>query len=118
MIKQHLERHGLTYGAHFKNNWSLTVKALKSALYTFGHAITPRISGIRASQLHNEIWVEGREASLEDLKHRLNNGLYVNKADALEDYYAYLALYNEEPLMTQFILQIEEHYKDTETNSN
>ena len=84
--------------------------ALKSAYYTFGHGLTPRISGLRASELHNQIWVEGRKASLQDLKYRLDNELYDNKAQALAEYQAYAALYNEEPLMTQFVEQIERHY--------
>lgn len=110
MMKEHLFRHGLSFDEHFANNWSLTLKALKSAFYTFGHALTPRVSGMRASQLHNEIWTEGRKASLQDLRHRLENGLYANKSEALKDYRAYSALYDEEPLMTKFIEEIEEHY--------
>ena len=110
MMKQHLDRHGLTYGQHFKNNWALTIMALKSAFYTFGHGLTPRISGMRASQLHNEIWMEGRKASISDLSHRLNNGLYADKSEALAEHRAYAALYNEEPLMTQFAEQIKNHY--------
>ena len=109
-MKEHLYRHGLTFYEHFSNNWSLTVMALKAAFYTFGHAITPGISGMRASELHNEIWVEGRKASLNDLRHRLDNRLYTNKAAALEEYHAYAALYNEEPLMTRCSEQIENHY--------
>ena len=110
MMREHLFRHGLGFGEHFRNNWSLTVMALKAAFYTFGHGLTPRISGMRASELHNEIWVEGRKASLNDLSHRLENGLYASKKDALEDYRAYAALYNEEPLMTEFARHIESHY--------
>ncbi len=109
-MKEHLHRHGLSFGQHFRNNWSLTIKALKSAFYTFGHGITPRISGLRASELHNEIWVEGREASLSDLRHRLDNGLYADKSEAMAEYRAYAALYNEEPLMTDFAGHIENHY--------
>lgn len=110
MMKQHLERHGLSFREHFGNNWSLTVMALKSAFYTFGHGLTPRISGMRASELHNEIWVEGRKASLNDLSHRLKNGLYANRKEALDDYKAYAAVYNEDPLLTEFAQQIEAHY--------
>ncbi len=66
MMKEHLHRHGLSFREHFRNNWSLTIMALKSAFYTFGHGLTPRVSGLRASELHNEIWVEGRKASLQD----------------------------------------------------
>lgn len=106
----HLERHGLSYGEHFRNNWSFTILALKSAFYTLGHALTPRISGQRASELHNELWREGRKASLQDLNHRLNNGFYANKSEALEDYENYAVLYDEEPLMTRFKNQIELHY--------
>jgi len=109
MMKNHLLRHGLSFGEHFRNNWSLTIKALKSALYIFGHGITPRISGLRASELHNEIWVEGRKASVCDLTHRLKNGLYADKEEALADHRAYAALYDEEPLMTAFVEQIEKH---------
>ena len=82
MMREHLFRHGLSFGDHFRNNWSLTVMALKAAFYTFGHGLTPRISGMRASELHNEIWIEGRKASLNDLNHRLANGLYASKKDA------------------------------------
>lgn len=110
MMKEHLNRHGLSFGEHFRNNWSLTIMALKSAFYTFGHGLTPKISGLRASELHNEIWVEGRKASLNDLKHRLDYGLYASKKDALAEYRAYSALYDEEPLMTKFAEQIEDHY--------
>jgi hypothetical protein len=110
MLKNHLHRHGLSFSEHFKNNWSLTLLALKSAYYTFGHGLTPRVSGLRASELHNQIWVEGRKASLKDLKHRLDNDLYDNKAQAQAEYKAYAALYNEEPLMTKFGQQIEDHY--------
>ncbi len=113
MLKEHLDRHGLSYREHFGNNWSLTVKALKSAFYTFGHGLTPKISGMRASELHNEIWVEGRKASLQDLNHRLENGLYANKQDALNDYQAYAAVYNEEPLMIEFANYIESHYSES-----
>ena len=113
MYKEHLNRHGLTFSEHFSNNWSLTIKALKSAFYTFGHGLTPRISGMRASELHNEIWVEGRDASLQDLHHRLKNGFYSSKQDALNDYQAYAAVYNEEPLMTEFAKQIESHYGES-----
>jgi hypothetical protein len=112
-MKEHLFRHGLGFREHFNNNWSLTVMALKSAFYTFGHGLTPRISGMRASQLHNEIWVEGRKASLNDLRHRVENGLYANKAEALAEYRSYAALYNEDPLMTNFVEHIENHYSKT-----
>ena len=84
--------------------------ALKSAFYTFGHGISPKISGFRASELHNQIWVEGREASIQDLKHRLENGLYASKTEALADHKAYAALYNEEPVMTNFADHRENHY--------
>jgi len=110
MMKEHLNRHGLSFREHFGNNWLLTVMALKSAFYTFGHGLTPRISGMRASELHNEIWVEGRKASLNDLKHRLKNGFYLNKEDALEDYRSYAAVYNEEPLMTEFAMRIDSYF--------
>ncbi len=113
MMKEHLNRHGLSFREHFGNNWSLTVMALKSAFYTFGHGLTPKISGMRASELHNEIWVEGRKSSLHDLNHRLKNGLYANKQAALNDYQAYAAVYNEEPLMTEFAKHIEKHYSDS-----
>ena len=112
MMKEHLYRHGLSFGEHFKNNWSLTLMALKSAFYTFGHGLTPKISGMRASELHNDIWVEGRKASLNDLKHRLENGLYENKEQALEEHRLYSTLYNEKPLMTDFAEIIEKHYAD------
>lgn len=111
MMKDHLRRHGLTFGEHFKNNWSLTTMALKSAVYTFGHALTPKISGVRASELHNEIWTEGRRASLNDLKYRLENGFYASKSEAIEDYQAYVMLYDEEPLMTKYADKIEQHYE-------
>jgi len=112
MMNEHLRRHGLSFGEHFSNNWSLTIMAFKSAFYTLGHGLTPRISGMRASELHNEMWIEGRKASLKDLNHRLNNGLYENKGQALDEYHSYAALYNEEPLMTDFLEQIEKHYSE------
>ena len=110
MMKEHLHRHGLTFGGHFRNNWLLTIMALKSAFYTLGHSFNPRISGMRASELHNEMWVEGRKASMNDLRHRLENGLYTSKEEAVAEYRSYAALYNEEPLMTNFVKKIEEHY--------
>jgi len=110
MLKTHLDRHGLTYGEHFRNNIRFTALALKSAFYTLGHAFTPKISGLRASELHNQLWQEGREASIDDLKHRLNNGLYANKEEALVDYQNYAALYDEEPVMKKFKYHIYSHY--------
>lgn len=65
---------------------------------------------MRAPELHNEIWVEGRKASLNDLSHRLKNGFYADKKGALDDYKAYAVVYNEDPLMTGFAQQIEAHY--------
>lgn len=111
MMKQHLARHGLSFQEHFKNNWTLTIMAIKSAFYTFGHGISPRISGLRASELHNQIWEEGRKASLNDLRYRLENNLYRDVKEAREEYKVYAALYNEEPLMTAFEAQIEDHFK-------
>ena len=110
MMKEHLKRHGISFGTHFKNNWSLTIKALKAACYTFGHGLTPRISGMRASELHNEIWTEGREASLNDLRHRLESGLYKDKEEALEEHRIYSSLYSETPLMTEFKGKVEDHF--------
>jgi len=110
MLKNHLNRHGLNYAQHFGNNMRFTLLAVKSAFYTFGHAFSPRISGVRASELHNQLWQEGREASIDDLKHRLSNGLYANREEALADYQEYAALYNEEPVMANFREVINSYY--------
>ena len=110
MLKEHLLRHGLSFREHFANNWLLTKLALKAAFFTLGHAITPMISGMRASQLHNEIWMEGRRASLQDLRYRLANNLYQSRDEALAEYQSYSACFNEEPLMTEFLHVIEAHY--------
>ena len=116
MLKTHLNRHGLSYTEHFRNNLHYTILALKSAFYTFGHGITPLISGQRASELHNQLWQEGRIASIEDLQHRLHNGFYANQEEALADYQNYSKLYDEAPVMTQYIHQINAHYASSNAN--
>lgn len=103
-------RHGQTYSQHFKNNWYFTKLALKAAFYTFGHGIHPQISGMRASELHGELWEKGRKLSIEDMSHRLSADLYANKEEALEEYQEYASLYNEEPIFKSFILTINDHF--------
>jgi len=110
MLKEHLESHGQTFRQHFKNNWYFTRLALKAAFFTFGHGVTPLISGRRASELHNELWDEGRKLSIEDITHRLNAGLYSNRAEAMQDYYDHAKLYNEAPLLGPFVEFIDQHY--------
>ena len=112
-IRDHLNGHGQGYFQHFQNNWNLTKLALKSAFYTFGHGLTPRISGRRATELHNELWNEGRKSSLEDLIYRLNSNYYPNKQEATRDYEDYCALYNEIPLLKPFIDSINQRYRET-----
>jgi hypothetical protein len=110
MIKEHMHRHGQTYFQHFKNNWYFTKQALKAAFYTFGHGLHPGISGMRASELHNELWMEGRKLSIEDISHRLSAGLYANKEEAIKEYREYASVYNEEPVFKSFIQVIDAHF--------
>lgn len=112
MIRDHLHRHGQSYARHFLNNWLLTRIAIKAAIYTFGHGVFPRISGRRATQLHNELWNRGRALSLEDLVHRLHGRFYADKAAALEDYREYTSLYSEEPVIEPFIDRLEQYFAD------
>ena len=109
-VRIHLRRHGQGYGRHFRNNWQLTRIAIKSAFYTFGHGVLPLISGRRAAELHNELWDRGRALSIEDLKHRLHGGFYAGKAEALEDYREYAALYTEVPVIEPFGDELERYY--------
>ncbi len=110
MIKKHLASHGQTYWQHFKNNWYFTRLALKAACYTMGHGLTPLVSGQKATELHNELWSEGRKLSLTDLRYRLATNYYVNKNEAVKDYESYCSLYNEQPLLIPFIETINKHY--------
>lgn len=102
--------HGQTWWVHFRNNLRFSALAVKSAGYTFGHGLSPRISGKRASELHNELWDLGRVLSIEDITHRLDNDLYVDRADALRDFEAHVALYNEVPRLEPFRAQVEAHF--------
>ncbi len=102
--------HGQTWWAHFRNNWRFSVLAVMSAGYTFGHGLTPRISGVRASELHNELWDLGRTLSIEDITHRLDNGLYADRHDALRDFQAHASLYNEVPRLEPFRAVVEAHF--------
>lgn len=107
MMKQHLRMHGQTRWVHFRNNWQFTVMALKAAGYTFGHGLTPRISGRRAAELHNELWDLGRVLSIEDITHRLDVGLYATRSDALADFEALAAVYDETQRFVPFRAVVE-----------
>jgi hypothetical protein len=112
MMKHHLRMHGQTYARHYADNWHFTTLALKAAAFTLGHAITPRISGKRASQLHDELWDLGRTMSIED--HRLNPELYPNRDAALRDFNDHAALYNEQPRLEPFRDVVEQHFTHTQ----
>jgi len=101
-MREHLKGHGLTYFQHLTVNWCYCWLALKAAFYTFGHGITPAISGRRGSELIDQLWSLGRQQSIEDLVHRLNSGYYSNREMAVVDYQSYAELYNEEPVMRLF----------------
>ena len=107
-----MNRHGQTYFQHFSNNWHFTVLAFKAAFYTFGHGLHPKISGMRASELHNELWMEGRKLSIEDISHRLSSHLYTSKAEAMKEYTEYASVYNEEPVFTHFKQVVEAHFDE------
>ena len=107
----HLQSHGQSYFKHFLNNWKFTKLAFMSAFFTLGHGLTPRISGQRATELHNQLWDEGRTLSLEDLNHRLNSNYYRDKQEAIADYENYCNLYNEKPRIKPFIDTINRKYQ-------
>lgn len=115
MMKQHLRMHGQTWRVHFRNNWKFSVMAVKAAGYTFGHSLTPRVSGGRASEFHNELWDLGRILSIEDITHRLDSGLYADRDDALSDFEAHAELYNEVPRLEPFRGVVEAHF-DQDSN--
>ncbi|MDY7103177.1 MAG: hypothetical protein S0880_18500 [Actinomycetota bacterium] len=110
MMRYHLRMHGLSWRAHLVDNWRLTGLALWAAVLTFGHGLTPRVSGRRASELHHELWDRGRTASLRDLAHRLDSGLYPGIDAALRDLDEHCGLYDERPRLAPFRTEIERHY--------
>ena len=110
MIKQHLRMHGQSYRRHLINNLHFSALAIQAAAYTLGHGITPRISGKRASQLHNELWDLGRTLSIDDLTYRLDHDLYANIEVALTDYDDHAVLYYEQPRLIPFRHVIEQHF--------
>ena len=107
MLQDHLYRHGQSYRQHLSNNLRFTWLAIKAALYTLGHGLHPSVSGMRASQLHSELWDEGRKLSMEDIRHRLNNGLYSSRDEALEEFEEYASLYDERPVFSSLKKEIE-----------
>ncbi len=106
-MREHLKGHGLTYLQHLTINWCYCGLALKAAFYTFGHGLTPAISGFRGSELIDQLWSLGRQQSIEDLEHRLNSGYYSSRQMAIDDYRSYAELYSEEPVMRLFGKRIE-----------
>ena len=110
MMKQHLRMHGQTWWHHFRNNWRFSVLAVKAAGYTLGHGIHPRVSGKRASALHNEMRNLGIVLSIEDLIHRLENGLYPSGDHALRDFEAHAELYAEGARLEPFRAVVVAHF--------
>lgn len=110
MMKQHLRMHGQSWAAHFANNWRLSVIAVKAAAFTLGHSFSPRVSGKRATELHNELWDYGRTLSIADISYRLDNHMYVSRDEAVRDFEEHAALYNEQPRLKPFRAVIEEAF--------
>ena len=94
--------HGQSWATHFVNNWRFSVIAIKAAAFTLGHGLSPRVSGERASQLHNELWDQGRVLSIQDMSYRLDNRLYRDHEEAVRDFEEHAALYDEEPRLEPF----------------
>lgn len=76
-----------------------------------GHGVFPPISGRKASEIHNQLWNEGRSLSVQDLQHRLANGWYKNQQAALDDFYDYQSLYSEAPVLSPYESEIRSHYE-------
>lgn len=115
MMKQHLRMHGQSWPVHFRNNWKLTVLAVRAAGYTLGHGLTPHVSGKRAAELHNDLWDLSRIMSIEDITYRLDAGLYVGGEEALEDFEAHAVLYNEVPRLQPLRAVVQEHFNNAVT---
>ena len=113
MVAEHLHRHGQSYFRHLSNNLHFTWLALKAAVYTLGHGIHPKISGLKASQIHSQLWEEGRKLSMEDIQYRLQNNLYSTKDEALKEFQEYAQLYDERPVFANIGKEIDNYFKDS-----
>ncbi len=102
--------HGQSWTTHFANNCRFSAIALKAAAFTFGHGLSPRVSGKRASQLHNELWDQGRILAIEDMTYRLDNSLYANHEAAVRDFEEHAQLYDERPRLAVFRSAVEEAF--------